>query len=87
MHELRLARELVSKVDALACEQGARRVVGVKIALGALSGVSPDHVRRHFAKAARGTSAEGARLETISGFDMAAPDADSLRLESIDVEE
>jgi hydrogenase nickel incorporation protein HypA/HybF len=86
MHELRLARELVSKIDAVACERGTRRVVGVKVTLGALCGVSSDHLRRHFAEAARGTSAEGARLETTLGADMAAPDADSLRLESIEAE-
>ena len=87
MHELRLARDLVGKIDAVACEQGARRVVGVKVTLGALSGVSADHLRRHFVEAARGTFAEGARLETILGADVTAPSADCLRLESIDVEE
>lgn len=87
MHELRLARDLAGKVEAAACRQGGRRVIAVKVTLGALSGVSTDHLRRHFAEAARGTSAEGARLETISATDMAAPNADCLRLESIDVEE
>lgn len=87
MHELRLARGLVNKIDAVAREPGTRRVVGVKVTLGALSGVSADYLRRHFAEAARGTSAEGARLEAVLGTDVAASDADSLRLESIDVEE
>jgi hydrogenase nickel incorporation protein HypA/HybF len=87
MHELRLARDLVGKVDTAACEQGARRVVGVKVTLGALSGVSADHLRRHFAEAAHGTSAEGARLETILEADATAPNADGLQLESIDIEE
>lgn len=87
MHELRLARDLVSKIDAVACERGMRRIVGVKVTLGALSGVSADHLQQHFADAARGTSAEGAQLEAVLGADVAAPDADSLRVESIDVEE
>jgi hydrogenase nickel incorporation protein HypA/HybF len=87
MHELRLARDLAGKVDAAARERGARRVVGVRVTLGALCGVSPGHLRRHFAEAASGTSAEGARLEAVLGTDVAAPDADCLRLESIDVEE
>jgi len=87
MHELRLARDLVGKIDAAACEQGARRVVGVKVTLGALSGISGDHLRQHFAEAARDTSAEGARLETVLGADVTAPNADGLRLESIDIEE
>ncbi len=87
MHELRLAQDLVSKIDAVACERHARRVVGVKVTLGALSGVSADHLQQHFAEAARGTSAEGARLEAVLGADAAAPDADSLRVESIDIKE
>ncbi len=87
MHELGLARDLVDEVDAAACRQGARRVVGVKAILGALSGVSPEHLRQHFAEAAHGTSAEGARLEAILGADVTAPHADCLRLESIEVEE
>jgi len=87
MHELRLARDLVSKIDAVACERGMRRIVGVKVTLGALSGVSADHLRRHFAEAARDTSAEGAYLETVLGADVTAPNADGLRLESIDIEE
>jgi len=84
MHELRLARDMVGKIDAAACE---RRVVGVKVTVGALSGVSADHLRRYFAEATRGTSAEGASLETILGTDVAAPNADCLRLESVDIEE
>jgi hydrogenase nickel incorporation protein HypA/HybF len=87
MHELGLARDMLGRIDAMACEQGARRVVRVKVTLGALCGVSPDHLRQHFAEAARGTFAEGARLEAVLGTDVAAPDADCLRLESIDVEE
>jgi hydrogenase nickel incorporation protein HypA/HybF len=87
MHELRLAQDLVKKADAAACKQGARRVVRVKVTLGALSGVSADHLRQRFAEAARGTSAEGARLETILGADVTARNADRLRLESVDIEE
>lgn len=87
MHELRLARDLVGKVDAAACERGARRVVGVRVILGALSDISGDHLRRHFAEAARDTPVEGARLETVPGTDVTAPNADGLQLESIDIEE
>lgn len=87
MHELRLAQDLVGKVDATACHRGTRRVVGVKVTLGALSGISADHLRQHFTEAARDTPAEGARLETVPGTDVTAPNADGLQLESIDIEE
>jgi hydrogenase nickel incorporation protein HypA/HybF len=48
------------KIDAIAREQGARRVVGVKVRLGALSHISPAHRREHFEAAATGTIAEAA---------------------------
>jgi len=51
------------KIDVIAREQGARRVVGVKVRLGALSNISPAHFREHFEAAATGTIAEAARLD------------------------
>ena len=63
MHEFSLINDLMWKIDAIAREQGARRVVGVKVRLGALSHISPDHFREHFEAAATGTIAEAARLD------------------------
>ena len=63
MHEFSLITDLMRKIDVIAREQGARRVVGVKIRLGALSHISPAHFREHFEAAATGTIAEAARLD------------------------
>jgi len=62
MHEFSLINDLMRKIDAIAREQGARRVVGVKVRVGALSHFSPDHFREHFEAAAIGTIAETAML-------------------------
>ena len=37
MHEFSLITDLMRKIDVIAREQGARRVVGVKVRLGAVS--------------------------------------------------
>jgi len=63
MHELSLIIDLMRKIDVIAREQGARRVVGVKVRLGALSHISPAHLREHFEAAATGTIAEAATLD------------------------
>ena len=56
MHEFSLITDLMWKIDAIAREQGARRVVGVKVRLGAFSHISPAHFREHFEAAATGRS-------------------------------
>lgn len=63
MHEFSLMKGLMRKVESVAAENQARRVVGVRVRLGALSHMTPEHFREHFEHAARGTLAEDARLD------------------------
>jgi hydrogenase nickel incorporation protein HypA/HybF len=63
MHETALVRDLVRHIDQIARAAGARRVVGVKIWLSALSHLSVDHFREHFSIEARDTLAAGAALQ------------------------
>jgi len=79
-------RGLMQRLNAIAAEQGATRVVGVSVRLGALSHFSPAHFREHFAAAARGTLAEGASVEAIVDTDIRAPDAADVLLESVELE-
>ena len=83
MHELSLMKSLMSKIQSIAAEQGARRVVRVRLKLGAMGHISPDHLRGHFVEAARGTSAEGAELDIQELHD---PLAQEILLDSIEVE-
>ena len=87
MHEFSLINDLMWKIDAIAREQGARRVVGVKVRLGALSHISPDHFREHFEAAATGTIAEAARLDIETLREERDPHAQDIRLDSVEVEE
>ena len=87
MHELSLLANLMGKIDAVARSRAAKRVTGVKIKLGALAHISGDHLREHFVHAARGTVAEGARLDVELSADLDDPHAQDILLDSLIVEE
>ena len=86
MHEASLMADLIHKITTLAEAQQASKVIGVHITLGALSHMSPDHLREHFARAAQGTVAEGAQLDIDQRTDITEPLALDIRLDSIEVE-
>lgn len=86
MHEMSLLADLLDKIDRLARQNGARRVVIVRVWLGALSHISAGHFREHFEAGTRGTLAEGASLEVETSEDAEDPHAQDILLKSIDVE-
>ena len=86
MHEASLMRGLLRRVEELARAEAARRVTGIAVWLGALSHFSAEHFAEHFGSASRGTIAEGARLAITLSDDIAHPDAQSVRVESLEVE-
>jgi hydrogenase nickel incorporation protein HypA/HybF len=86
MHETGLIHALVHRLEAAARESGAERVSGATVWLGALSQMSPEHFREHFAEEIRGTIAEGASLTIELSDDPAAPDAQSVVLRSVELE-
>lgn len=87
MHELSLMADLMRKLKSIACEQGAKKFASVKVKLGALAHISADHFREHFVPAARGTVAEGARLDIEELTDETDPHAQEILLDSVVVEE
>jgi hydrogenase nickel incorporation protein HypA/HybF len=62
MHELGIARNIVAIVAEAA---HGRRVVGVTLEIGALSGVMREAIAFCFDAAAAGTAVEGARLDIV----------------------
>ena len=86
MHEAGLMRDLMRRIEAAAGAEGAGRVVGVSVRLGALSHFTPAHFAEHFAQAAAGSRAEGARLEIETCDDIHAPGAQGVLLRSLEVE-
>jgi hydrogenase nickel incorporation protein HypA/HybF len=61
-------------------------VTGAKIWLGALSHLSVDSFRAHFAIAAQRTIATGAALTIELSDDLDHPNAQNVRLESVDLD-
>jgi hydrogenase nickel incorporation protein HypA/HybF len=87
MHETALVRDVVRRIADLAHATSAHRVTGAKVWLGALSHLSAEHFREHFAIEAQGSIAAGATLAIEVSDDLDHPDAQHIRLESVDFDE
>lgn len=87
MHEQSLMADLMRKIDAIVNEQQAKKIVRVKVKLGALSHISADHFREHFVHAAQGKCVEQAQLDIEILTDINDPHAQEILLDSVEVEE
>jgi hydrogenase nickel incorporation protein HypA/HybF len=87
MHETALVRDVVHRIEDLARSTGASRVIAAKVWLGALSHLSAEHFREHFAVETRDTLAAGAVLQIEVSDDPEDPHAQHVRLESVDLDE
>jgi hydrogenase nickel incorporation protein HypA/HybF len=87
MHETALVRDVVRRMIELARVAGACRIAGARIWLGALSHLSAEHFREHFAVEARDTIAAGAVLAITVSDNPSHPHAQHVRLESVDLKE
>ena len=87
MHETALVRDVVRRIEDVARAAGARRVMGAKVWLGALSHLSAEHFREHFAIEAEGSIAASANLSIELSGDLDDPLAQHVRLESVDLDE
>jgi hydrogenase nickel incorporation protein HypA/HybF len=87
MHETALVRDVVRRIEDLAGATGARRIAGAKVWLGALSHLSAEHFREHYAIEAQGSIAAGATLVIEVSSNLDHPDAQHVRLESVDLDE
>jgi hydrogenase nickel incorporation protein HypA/HybF len=87
VHEASLIANLLRQIAAIMQPQGAGRVVGVTVKLGALCHISPEHFRAHFVYGARGTIAEGAHLTLVSEHDPDDPHAQDVVLDCLEVED
>lgn len=85
MHEASLVAAALRRAEEIAREQGAARVTRVSLRAGLLSGLSGEALYEQFAEAARGTIAEGARVDVMEDERMTA-DAQDLTLESVQLE-
>jgi hydrogenase nickel incorporation protein HypA/HybF len=85
VHESSLVASLCARAEAVARAEGAERVTGLSVRLGALSHLSSDHLRDHLRRAGAGSILEGARIEVTVDPDTSAPGAQDVELLSIEV--
>ena len=86
MHESGLMQELVSEVTRIAGLHGGMRVLSVRLRVGVMSPYGDDAIRAHFEHMAEGTVAEGAVLDIVHDDDPRSPIAQSVVLETMEVE-
>jgi hydrogenase nickel incorporation protein HypA/HybF len=79
-------RDVVQRVVAIANAEGATRVTGVSVRLGALSHFTPEHFREHYADAARGTVAADADVEALLETDPTDARARDVVLAGVELE-
>ncbi len=87
MHELTLMVDVMRKIEQVAQDSGADEVTSVRLWLGALAHISPDHLREHFEIAARDTVAAGAEVVIDQSTDLDDPNAQEIILVSLEVAE
>jgi hydrogenase nickel incorporation protein HypA/HybF len=85
VHEKALMDDVMRQVAAVAAREGAVRVTGVRVWLGALSHFTPEHFAAHFEDAACGTAADGARVTATLDDDPAHPRSQGVVIESVEV--
>ena len=86
MHEFSLIADLLRKIEAVSQENDNAKVLRVKVKLGALSHISPDHFREHFEHGVKNTLIEGAKLDIEALKDINDPCAQEIILDSVEVE-
>ncbi len=76
-----MLRGLMRQIQAIAEEHGASCIKRVRLKVGPLAHIEPDHLREHFQEAAAGTLVAMAELEIESTDEL-----HDLTLESVDLE-
>jgi hydrogenase nickel incorporation protein HypA/HybF len=85
MHEARLIRDLLSRIEQVARDEQADRVERVRIEIGAQSHVTPESLRAQFELHAHGSVAQAAALDFTRSNDQTAADSHDIRLVSLTV--
>ena len=86
MHEQSLMNDLMAKIETIVKENNAEKAVAIDVWLGALSHMSAEHFTEHYEESAKGTLAEGAKLNITLSEDINDPNAQQILLQNIDVE-
>jgi len=86
VHDRAVMDDLLREIDHIVRSEGATRVRTLRVTLGALAHMTPEHFREHLLAAAPGTPVEGAGVECDCDTDPRAPGAQGIRLRSLELE-
>ncbi|MCP5468792.1 MAG: hydrogenase maturation nickel metallochaperone HypA [Deltaproteobacteria bacterium] len=87
MHEAHLMKDLINKIISISKENASCKVTKIKVKLGALSHMTPEHFKEHFDQVAVGTCAQDAVIEAQQAQDIHDANAQGILLESFEIEE
>ena len=86
MHDRAVMDDLLREIAVVVQREGATRVRRLRVTLGALAHMTPEHFREHLKDAAPGTPVEGAEVECDCDTNVDAPGAQGIRLRSLELE-
>ncbi|HXY12693.1 MAG TPA: hydrogenase/urease maturation nickel metallochaperone HypA [Thermoplasmata archaeon] len=87
MHEEAMLRDVVRRAQDVARSEGGRRVTRVRLWVGARSHLGGPELTARWAHAVTGTALAGASVEVELSRDANDPNAETVMLRSLDVEE
>lgn len=86
MHEAHLMGDFIHKIEQIATQEKAKKVISVKVWIGALTNMSSAHFLEHFMQSSVGTIAEGAHIETVMSQDLLDKNAQHILIASLEVD-
>lgn len=87
MHEHSLMKNLFGKIEEIANNLNAKKVLKVHIKLGALAHISPEHFQEHFDEMRNDSIAKDAKVVITTSTDINDPQAQDITLLSIEIPE
>jgi len=85
LHEFSLMSDLFCKLEDISRVNGNAKIITVRVKLGALAHITRDQFTGHFIECARGTPAEGAKLEVEQLIDTYDSNAQNVLLDSVEL--
>lgn len=86
MHDRAVMDDLLREISHVVRREGATRVRRLRVTLGALANMTPEHFREHLEAVAPDTPVEGAEIQCDCATDPGAPGAQGIRLRSLELE-
>lgn len=79
-------KNLTNKLICLSKEHNGAKILSIKVRLGALSHMSPEHFLEHLSEFSSGSCFEKAKFEFIAETDIHDPQATGVYIESVEIE-